>query len=173
MSDATSKPCTRCCEPIPLGALRCPRCQSWQSLWDYITGDAQAKYSLIFLPLMLIPMIWFWPRRGADFAAYRDQIEILESQLRVQDKGYAKDIVTLGRLRNNSPVKWKDVCFEVQFFDAEGKLVGAKSAEEHEMVLLPGSEHAFQVTATAEAPPASYASQKIYILDARDARRWP
>jgi hypothetical protein len=171
--EASHKPCRRCCEPIPLAAKRCPRCQSWQSLWAYLAGNPQGWLGLPFCLLALLPLYWLWGRSGADFAKYRDQVEVLEARMQVShERGY-DGLVTLGRLRNNSPVKWEDVVIEVQYFDKEGKLVGTKSEKDHSLVLLPGGEHAFQVNASLTLPAESYASQKVFVRDAREARRWP
>jgi len=70
-------------------------------------------------------------------------------------------------------VKWKNVVIEVQYFDQNGKLIGATAHEDRDLVLLPGGEHAFQVSASRDLPPDEYASQKVFVRDARDAARWP
>lgn len=174
----TTKPCTRCCEPIPLGATRCAKCQSWQSLRAYLRGNPQSWLGLVFVPLGMLPMIYVLYAirfdRGEDFGKHREQVEVLDSQIRIPDDGTSfRDVVTVGRLRNNSQVKWTDVVIEVQYFDRDGKLVGTKAERDHNLVLLPGTEHAFQVSSRAEGPVSTYASQKIFVRDARDARRWP
>jgi len=173
MSDPATKPCTKCCELIPQGASRCPRCQSWQSARAYLAGNPQSWLSLLLLPIFLLMLYWTRIDRGEDFAKYRDQIRVLDSQLRVTDEEILRHVVTVGRLRNESPVKWTDVVIEVQYFDADGRLVATKTENDHALVLLPNSEHAFQVSSSAELPPRSYASQKVFVRDARDARRWP
>jgi hypothetical protein len=176
MDETTTKPCTRCREPIPLGATRCAKCQSWQSLGAFMRGNPQAWLGLLFIPFLLVPMYTLFSirDRGEDFAKHREQVEVLDSQIRIPEDGTSfHDVVTVGRLRNNSPVKWTDVVIEVQYFDRDGKLVGTKTERDLNLVLLPGTEHAFQVSSRAEGPTSTYASQKIFVRDARDARRWP
>jgi hypothetical protein len=172
MSEASQKPCKRCCEPIPLAAQRCPKCQSWQSLRAYLAGNPQTWLGLPFLLLALLPLYWLMDR-GANFARYRDEIEVVDAQLRTGQVGSYSGLVTVGRLRNNSPVRWKEVVIEVQYFDEDGKLIGAKSEKDYGLVLLPGGEHAFQVNAAQDLPPHMYASQRVYVQDARDASKWP
>ena len=175
MVDETTKPCTRCREPIPLGATRCAKCQSWQSFGAYCRGSPQVWLGLlstcVLLPFVFLPLYWLRFDRGKEFAKYRDQIEVLDSQLRISGDG--TEVVTVGRLRNNSLVTWTDVAIEVQYFDREGKLAGAKSARDHDLVLLPGSDSAFQVSSLAEGAIEVYASQKVFIRDAHDAQEWP
>lgn len=176
MSDASQKPCRHCREQIPSAATRCPKCQSWQSARAYLSGNPQAWLGLLTLPFLLLLLLPLWRvfDGGADFSRYTDQVEILEAEFHVPDQERSsRDLVTIGRLRNNSPVRWKDVVFEVQFFDKHGKLVGAKSDEDMDLVLVPGEEHAFQVTMRAELPVERYASQKVFVRHAREARNWP
>ena len=172
MSDASQKPCRRCCESIPLGATCCPKCRSWQSLWGYLTGNPQCWLGLVVTLILLVPLWRLWAP-GADFGNYCNQVQVLESQMQVARERSFGGLVTIGRLRNNSPVKWKEVVIEVQYFDKDGKLIGTKSERDHNLVLLPGVDHAFQVSSTPEFPPEAYASHKVYVRDARDARKWP
>ena len=67
----------------------------------------------------------------------------------------------------------KDARTVVKVYDRDGQLVGTKTEKDHALVLLPNSEHAFQVSSSAELPSGSYATQKVFVRDARDARRWP
>jgi hypothetical protein len=155
--------------------MRCPKCQSWQSLKAAFWGNPQAWAGVLFLPVLLIPLFMLNPlfRRGANFDSYRDQIEVVESRLQVDDGSPYNSVVTIGRLKNNSPEKWSHVVLEVQYFDDKGVLIGAKSAEDFAMVLLPGGEHAFQIECNRVRPAKDYASQKIFVQNARDASKWP
>lgn len=172
MNDSTTKACRRCCEQIALGAQRCPKCQSWQGVGAYLAANPIAIFSipLGFVPLFM--MFWiFWP--GADFGKYQDKIIVVEPQLVVNaDKSY-DGIVTVGKLENQSPLKWKDIVIEVQYFDQDGKLVAAATEKSLNMVLLPGVQHAFNVSSNREHAAEKYVSQKVFVRDARDARKWP
>jgi len=172
-AERRTKRCTRCREPIAFGATRCPMCQSWQSLGAHLRGNPRAWSWLLIVPLALLPMYWMRADRGEEFATYRDQVRVLDSHLRVTADGILPQVVTVGRLRNDSPVQWTDVTIEVQYFDRDGRLVAAKTENDHALVLLPNTEHAFQVSSAAELPPASYASHQVFVRAARDARRWP
>jgi hypothetical protein len=177
MDETTTKPCSKCCEPIPMGATRCSKCQSWQSTRAYLTGNPQALIGLLTMPFFLIFMGWMYSTilgRGEDFAKYRDQVEVVDHQFRVPTTDSRDYVNTVGRIMNNSPIKWTDVCIEVQYFDRDGKLLATKSDKNHSAVLLPKTEHAFQVNGTYGDPSGKlYASEKVFIRDARDARRWP
>lgn len=173
MSEFSQKPCKRCYEPIPLAAQRCPKCQSWQSIGACLAGNAHGWTTLPFLLLAFVPIWWLWNRGGTDFAKYQDQIEVVNVELRTGERGTHDGLVTVGWLRNHSRIKWNDVVIEVQYFDKDGKLIGANSQKDYGLVLLPGGEHAFQVTTQQPLPSESYASQKVYVRDAREANKWP
>jgi hypothetical protein len=55
MGEAT-KPCTRCCEPIPLGADPVPEVLALAIAPGLPGRDAQAKFGLL-----AIPLLWVWP----------------------------------------------------------------------------------------------------------------
>src|SRR5262249_6376170 len=112
----------------------------------------------------------FWP--GASFANYRNQIEVLEPKLTVNESTY-DGVLTLGQLHNHSPLKWKDVIIEVQYFDADDRLVGTAVDKIRDLVLLPDTIHAFQLSSKRLSPVGSYVKQKIYLRDAIDGRKWP
>jgi hypothetical protein len=173
MNEPETKPCTKCCVPIPIGAARCPKCQSWQSIRAYLAGNPHSWLTLLIVPIALLPMYWMRADRGEDFAKYREQVKVLDSQLRIGDEGVLRQVVTVGRLRNDSSIKWTNVAIEVQYFDEDGKLVATKTEMDHALVLLPNSEHAFQVSSSADLAPRSYASHKVFVRDARDSRHWP
>lgn len=175
MADPTAKLCVKCCESIPRGAVRCPKCQSWQSLKAMVLGNPQAWGAILTLPLAFLPIYFLSPmlRRGEDFSSYRDQVSIIESRLEVSDGSQYNSVVTVGRLRNDSPVKWNHVVIEVQYFDKQGTLIGAKTDEDFDMVLVPGVEHAFQLECNRVRPAKDYDSQKVYVRNARDASKWP
>jgi predicted nucleic acid-binding Zn ribbon protein len=172
------KLCKVCREPIPFEAKKCIKCQSWQSYRDYYRNNPQLWYSILFLlitiPLMLLPFYFLRMDHGAAFTKYRDQIELISSDMRfdVDRDGRFQKVITIGKLKNNSPYSWKDIHFEVQYFDQNDKLIATTSEKIHDLVLLPGTEHAFQIVSQAEGPEMLYSSQKVYIREATESGKY-
>lgn len=173
------KRCRHCDEIIAVAARRCPKCQSWQSRRGDVPNDPGWWWILLLLfPLLLfsgwlLSNIWNnLNRGGADFTSYRDQIELVETHMEFDDDHGRRKLSTVGMLKNHSPKKWRGIAIEVQYFDHDGHLVGARS-QSLDMVLLPETEHAFELSGPAILPRTRYASQKVFIRDAREATRSP
>lgn len=171
------KRCLHCDEIIAVSARRCPKCQSWQTR----RGDTPREPSRWrYLVLILILLAYFgfvtrdlWKYLGADFEKYRDRIEVVGARMLFDDEHGERHLVTVGTLKNNSSRKWRDVVIEVQYFDGEGRLVGTESSRVRDLVLVPGTEHAFQVSGARMLPSQTYVSQKVFVRDAREATPWP
>lgn len=171
------KRCRHCDEVIGSAAWRCPKCQSWQSRRGDAPDDRGWWWSFFLFLLLLLfcggQFLAVWNRRGADFALYRDQIEVVDARMEFNDKHGERKMLTVGMLKNHSSRKWRDVVIEVQYFDRDGLLVGTKSSRCSDLVLLPETEHAFQVTCSISLSEARFVSQKVFVRDAREATNGP
>jgi hypothetical protein len=107
-----------------------------------------------------------------EYPPYSGQIEIVESRL-VFGQGYRGPTVgVVGALRNTSPVGWKEVCFHVEFRDAEGKPVDAATTERYgnNYTVPGGATLAFEVSFERKYPEANYVKHSVKILSAKDSR---
>jgi hypothetical protein len=172
MADENKKPCYKCGEQIATAARYCHVCRTWQSKRARFLTSSQVWGGLVILllvPVLPIVMVSRLLDQGEDFAKHRDQVVILDSKVRTESE---KRIVTVGRLQNNSTVKWREVVIEVQYFDAKGELLATKTERNMDSVLLPNEIHAFQVSSDLDYAPEKYVSHKVLVRDARDAK-WP
>jgi hypothetical protein len=173
MEDSAKKTCSFCCEPINIGAKKCPHCQSWvQGPSRWLTGWAGA---IIYFALASGFMLYFLSplqRRSANFLDHREQVTIVAVKMQPDSDREGAHVTFLGQIRNDSPVKWEHPYFEVQCFDKAGTLVDTYATYDSQIVLVPNTEHAFKIGFNARGNPSTYATQKVFLRDARDANRW-
>ena len=79
-------------------------------------------------------------------------------------------VSVVGKLRNNSDIPWKDIYLEAQYFDSGGTMIDANGAEQYGLSILPHEEVAFRVRGPADRSETEYASHKVFVRSARDAR---
>ena len=79
--------------------------------------------------------------------------------------------MVIGKVKNLSPVEWKDVRFQVDFFDPKGQLFDTGQQEGYTWRLLAGQETAFKVSFHRQFPKEKYASYKVRLISAVDARQ--
>ena len=85
--------------------------------------------------LLIVPMIMVFAlmgmmlqrtfSQGEDFQKYSNQIKVSDTRLQFGESKCAHTVAVVGRMRNESPVDWKDVHFQVEFRDADGNLIDA------------------------------------------------
>lgn len=166
------KECPSCGEQIKAKAIKCPRCQSWQSKWRF--DQSNIKHQLIFMAIILgIMAIIFSSSLGStfnpkDFADSKTSFEIKNSKVSFTQKDCGTRISVIGTITNNSDDSWKDFNFEAQFFNEHNELIDTVSDQNYDLVLLPNDESAFKVTGAADKPETSYRHHKVIIKDARE-----
>ena len=84
--------------------------------------------------------------------------------------GETNFISTVGYIQNGSDYAWKSLQLEAQYFDANDKLIDAKTETLTYQEIPAGITTAFRIRTIAAKDRASYASQKIQIRTAKDAR---
>lgn len=165
-----------CAETIRAAAKVCPHCRQWQTKWSMpipslnglgvgITLLAVWLGGGFFLAHLMSP--------GRDFGKYQDQIVVVNSQMSLSRTDKSPYASVVGTIKNTSPYSWKEVQLEVQYFDKDGKLIDTKSDREYDATILAGAERAFRIRAVADKPEAAYASHKVFVRAAKDARSWP
>lgn len=109
--------------------------------------------------------------RKASPAEVVEQLMVADSSVRFTEQGECAFVSTVGTLRNESAdVAAEDIYVEVRYFDADGALIDAEGAEQYGLVLLPGSEAAFSVRGRASSEQSDYASHRVTVMSAEQAR---
>jgi hypothetical protein len=171
MEPSTLKTCKMCYKEISSRAKKCPYCLHWQYKMSM----------MIFHPLMaLLPMaivlvaLGFFRQtifsKGEDFTAYRDQIEIIETQLKFGENECGGSVVVMGTMVNSSDAPWEDVHLEVQFYDSEKNLMDTEQKEKYSFVVPANDSSTFKVSIKREFPEEQYDSCQVRILSAKDER---
>jgi len=165
------KECPSCGEEIKAKAIKCPRCQAWQSKWRF--DQSNLKHQLIFMVIIFgIMGIIFSSTLGdifnpKDFANSKSLLEIKSSKVDFTENGCGARISVIGTISNNSEIAWEDFNFEVQFYNEDNKLIDTVSDQNYDLLILPNDESTFKISGTADKPEKSYHHHKIIIKDAR------
>jgi len=129
-------------------------------------------YVFLVGPMMLAA---WWMRDvkspGLDFAQYRDRIVVFDTATHFTRVLGTNMISTVGYVRNDSGHSWKDLQLEVQHFDSAGSLVDTKTETLRYQELPAGLTEAFRIRDTAAAEASAYASHKVFVRNANDARK--
>jgi len=105
------------------------------------------------------------------YSEFPNSLKILASQMKWARTDNGLRIYLTGVLTNSSPVSWKDTEFDCRFFNSQGVLLDADTRDGH-MTILPCDEAAFRVAIIPTAATNEYASFKIYVGNARNAKGW-
>ena len=172
MNEAEPKTCPLCCEPVRPMARKCPHCQHYLNKWVLAAYHPLIATSPI---LVLFAGSIFWLasvlHRGEDFASYRSQIHVTDTQMKFGETSKEATVAVVGNIQNDSSIPWKDVRLEVQFFDSTNKPMDAKTAYTTD---IPAHDHAaFKFSQRREFPQEEYHSFVVRALIARDARSFP
>lgn len=176
MSDATdTKPCAMCAEPIRVAAKVCPYCRRLQPKWKRLADFGALWPLLILAGLFFGGAVWmgqvFGP--GRDFEPFRSQIVVESSNMHFGQATNGNFISAIGTLRNNSPYAWEQIQLEAQYYDKGGLLIDTRTESRYGDVLPPGATQGFRLRALADKPQSAYASHKVFVRSAKEARTLP
>ncbi|MHC4253010.1 MAG: hypothetical protein ACYS9X_28155 [Planctomycetota bacterium] len=113
-------------------------------------------------------------RPAEEFSADRAALRVGESEIRFgkrqcPDHGH-ETVAVLGVLHNDSDIPWKRVVLEIAFYDEEKGLVDATQDDKYGLHVPARSTATFKVSRDREFPKERYASHKVRVLSAKDAR---
>jgi len=169
-----TKVCPHCAETIKVAAKVCPHCRFWQKRWSlanpYLGLTLYLAAGLLaFGCLIVFVGKAFGPKE--DFAAYRNEISVVNSQF--SQRIYSSNLwnTVVGTLTNHSDVSWKDVGVEAQFFDKSGKMIDTitvNANDYHGVAILPHGEAAFKIEGRAARASTDYWTNKLNVRWAKD-----
>jgi hypothetical protein len=169
------KVCPHCAETIKAAAKVCPHCRYWQKKWSLNNPKVVAIFIAVVMTGYCIGMgvfveDIFGPKN--DFAEFRNQITVINSEVSHQVRSSNTWVTVVGMATNQSETSWKNVGVEAQFFDKEGKMIDAITADGdyRGFTILPHGEAAFKIEGKATTPESQYVSHKVFVRTAKDTR---
>ena len=79
-------------------------------------------------------------------------------------------VAVAGRMKNESDVDWEQVILQVEFFNANGKLVDTDQALSYRYYWPSGEDIDFKVSFSRELAESVYATHKILVIFAKDSK---
>ena len=158
-----------CRSEIDSLAKRCPYCRHWQNKLSMMLWHPAFAVVLILLFYFLFQMFLmdqFGP--GKDFNIDKDRINIKDTTMQFGENKCGQAIVILGKIENQSDTAWKNLHFEINFFDKDKNLIDTDQEEIYEFLLPVNEQVPFKVSVTRQFPEELYNSFDIRILTARE-----
>jgi len=170
------KTCKMCGMGIPVKAKKCPYCHHWIR-WFSLHNPA-VVIPLVFIPLLVLNGVMmetlFKPfRQWEQFSKHADQVKIVDSKMEFGEDQSDPAVVVIGTVKNLSTVDWKDVRFQVDFFDPKGQFFDTGQQELYAWRLPAEKETDFKVSFHRQFPKEQYAKYEVRVISAVDSRHWP
>lgn len=175
--DIETKTCKMCGMGIPAKARKCPYCHHWQR-W-FSLQNPLIVVLCIFIPLFCIfgatmDTVLRRPfREWERFDKHADQVTIAESKMEFGEDQCGPAVIVVGKVANSASVDWKDVRFQVDFFNPKGEFFDTGQQEIYTWRLPANQETAFKVSFHRQFPQKEYTNYKVRVDSAVDSRQWP
>jgi len=180
MEPEEKKTCKMCCMEIPGKAKKCPYCQHWQYTLSLIVihpvfGMTLAGIFFIVIFSFMATSMKEMFSKGEPLSRHMDSLTPTQTEMKFGEEarcheGTYPTVAIIGKLENKSDVVWKDIVFETQIFNKQGKLIDTKQKEQYGFVVPAHGECSFKLSFPMEFPKAEYDSHKVFIRQAKDAR---
>ena len=175
MKNENTTVCKMCCMDINPKARKCPYCQHFQNKWLLIAYHPLfAIISMIILLGLMGTMFEMTFSEGESFSHFSNAVSVVETKMVFGFSGCehkAPTVVILGKIQNDSPVSWKDVRLEANFFDKAGKLIDANQKEQYSFIVAAKDSGTFKLSFQREFPEDQYDHCKVRIVSAKDGRK--
>ncbi len=123
MEQGEMKLCKMCFKDIDTRAKKCPYCQHWQhKLYHLIYSPV---FAAIFFVILVVGFNFVIRDRfgpGQDFDSYRERVSITNSEFKFGGNKCGSTVVVMGKIRNATELAWRDLQFEVIFYDQNGQM---------------------------------------------------
>jgi hypothetical protein len=179
VTDSATKTCKMCFMAIPVQAKKCPHCHHYQYRLSAIMFHPVFGALVVGVPMLVLlgPLqSFFWKDlfgNGEDYQRYSSQIQITDSKMAFGETKTGATVTVIGTLRNSSPIPWKDIRYQVDFQDANGRRVDTGQQEPYGYFLPATNSLSFKVSFRREFPESNYVHHTIQIVSAKDGRtRW-
>jgi hypothetical protein len=174
-----TKVCPRCAETIKAAAKVCPYCRRPQNRRIFISEqNVYILGSVLFFVTAVLLAYWFFAN-GREYSPTKHKITVMSAVFGIETRSYDTDsvetnVVVSGVLTNASKYSWKLTGFEVRFLDAAGKTVdvGTGGSEYMELIVMPHSDHAFNVKLYPMKTIPAHSSAKVTVTEAGDPGFW-
>jgi len=134
------KICKYCKESIFEEAVKCPKCQTFQS--KFLNPKFLSLLPLLLLPFIIIPMYKIGPNEKINYIDHKEKIKlklIRQDTLRKEDCNNCDLLNILVELDNQTEVEWEQSQYEVEFRSAEGELLNIEKKGDYQLTLPPNS----------------------------------
>ena len=177
VQESETKTCKMCGLGIPVAAKKCPYCHHWQR-WLSLQNPSFLM-PLIFIPLMILygivmqTFLGRMVREWEPFSKHSQEVTIVEDKMEFGEDQCGPAVIVVGKVKNASQVDWKDVRFQIDFFNPKGQLFDTGQQEAYTYRLPAGQECPFKVSFRRQFPEKEYAKHTVRIISAVDSRTWP
>jgi predicted nucleic acid-binding Zn ribbon protein len=170
------KACPFCAETINVVAKLCPRCRQWLS-YRSLRHPVVGACLMGILALTLLAVMVSGVEAAFDrifnpkpyYTEFLDSLQVMSSQMNWVQTTQGVRIYMTGVLTNQSPVPWRDPEFECRFFDTNRVMVDVANTAGR-LTILPHDDRAFRLVVQPGRPTNDYASYKLSVSTARNAK---
>ncbi len=178
-NEAETKLCKTCFEETDARARICPHCgvRQWPNKWRHLLPRL-AVGVLVLVALLGFPgwMTSSFEKLASpedDDMAHGVHIDVTQSEMFYGESKDGPTVFVVGKIKNNSDTTLEYIEMEVEFRDAEGKLIDVQVESHYLDRILPGGEMAFKFRGLADLPRERYASYEVFVRSADKARSSP
>ena len=173
--NSDTKTCHACAEEIKRAASVCPRCRQWQRKWSVLNPALTFPVCTACFCILGIAFIVAFKRASQpkpDFNKHRHDVFVTSSSIHFGETGSNRNVVVIDTLTNRSAVTWKQIEIDCRFFNSDGEIVDARTAQTS-LVVLGNDEIAFRVETKELRPRSDYSRHSAAVRYAVNARAWP